>query len=239
VTRGFAPTIGLLTALLPAAAHAQTNLDQGKSASQIFATDCVQCHKAAHGLANGRNNAALTDFLREHYTTSREQAAALASYVLGGRGTEPIGGSAQGQGKKQTPARASASAEEPKPTKHQKSGKPDEGASVSPKTQGAADPEAKPREEANPGEAPNLFGPIMRPEGSQNRPATATRGRRKEPKTSPPAEPAAIAHAPVPIAEPAPAATPSLEAKPAQESAAPADAASGENAPVPRDNIPD
>ena len=55
MTRGFAPTIGLLAALAPAMAHAQTNLDQGKSASQIFSAACVECHKAPHGLAKGKS----------------------------------------------------------------------------------------------------------------------------------------------------------------------------------------
>ena len=95
-----APTIGLVAMLAPAMALAQTNLDQGKSASQIFATACAECHKAPRGLANGKNAAALGDFLREHYTTSREQAAALAAYVLGGRGAEPVGGAGQGRGQK-------------------------------------------------------------------------------------------------------------------------------------------
>ena len=80
-----AAAIGLLALFMPASAIAQTNLDQGKSASQIFASDCAECHKGARGLAKGRSSASLTDFLREHYTTSREQAAALAAYVLGGR----------------------------------------------------------------------------------------------------------------------------------------------------------
>src|SRR5271170_1291816 len=97
VTRGLAPAIGLLAVLAPAMACAQTNLDQGKSAAQIFAAACAECHKAPRPLANGRNSAALTDFLREHYTTSRDQAAALAAYVLGGRGAEPVGGTAQGK----------------------------------------------------------------------------------------------------------------------------------------------
>ena len=66
-------------------AHAQTNIDQGKTPSQIFANDCAACHKPTRALANGKNRFALTEFLREHYTTSREQAAALAAYVLGRR----------------------------------------------------------------------------------------------------------------------------------------------------------
>ena len=36
MTRGLAPMIGLLAALAPAMAHAQTNIDQGKTPAQIF-----------------------------------------------------------------------------------------------------------------------------------------------------------------------------------------------------------
>ena len=117
-----APTIGLVAVLAPAMAHAQTNLDQGKSASQIFAAACVECHKAPRGLGKGKNSAALTDFLVEHYTTSRAQAAALAAYVLGGRGAEPIGGAAQGKAQKPPAERADRGApaqEETKPSRHQ------------------------------------------------------------------------------------------------------------------------
>ena len=57
-------------------------------------------------LGGRRNSAALTDFLREHYTTNRDQAAALAAYVLGGRGAEPVGGTAQGKGPKPAAERA-------------------------------------------------------------------------------------------------------------------------------------
>jgi hypothetical protein len=243
VIRGFAPTIGLLAALAPAMAHAQTNLDQGKSASQIFATDCAECHKAPRGLANGKNSAALTDFLREHYTTSRDQAAALAAYVLGGRGIEPIGG-AQGQAKRPAADHASASAEEPKPARHQKSGRAEEGTSATAKPQRPTEADAKPKEDANPGEAPVLLNPIARPEGGSrgSKPSMAASNRRREPKIPAAAEPAAIAHAPAaaaepPVAEPLP--PPSQEASPPPAASPPADAASDENAPVPRDNIPD
>ena len=49
-----------------AAAQAQVNIDQGKSAAQIFANDCAACHKATRGLANGKNSAALASFLRDN-----------------------------------------------------------------------------------------------------------------------------------------------------------------------------
>src|SRR5580658_1796678 len=88
-----APKIGLALALVlglvPAIAQAQVNIDQGKPASEIFESDCATCHKTARGLANGKNSLMLSGFLREHYTASRDQAAALAAYVLGAGGNAP------------------------------------------------------------------------------------------------------------------------------------------------------
>jgi hypothetical protein len=247
--RCFAPMIGLLGALTPALAHAQTNLDQGKSASQIFASACAECHKDAHGLGKGKNSAGLTDFLREHYTTNGQQAAALAAYIMGGRGGEPIGAAAQGRGQKPAAQRASVSTEEPKPAKHQakQSAKPDDGKPADGKPQRSTHEAAKPKDDASPGEQPGLTGPIVAPEvGPHERRPTAARGHRNEPKApQPPQEPAAIAHAPAPVVtEPVPAETPSSEGNtnPSPAAAAPAAAASGEpgeNAPVPRDNVPD
>jgi hypothetical protein len=224
-----APTIGLVAVLAPAMAYAQTNLDQGKSASQIFAAGCAECHKAPRGLANGKNAAAVADFLREHYTTSREQAAALAAYVLGGRGTEPVGAAAQGKGQKPAAERVERDAptpEEPKPSKRQaRQAKPEDGARTEAKSD--AKPEVKPETELGPGE----------------RPPTA-RGRRREPK--PPLlqlDPPGVARAPAAAGTEPSVAAPSEQARPAptpmQEAPTPGDAASGENAPVPRDNIPD
>jgi hypothetical protein len=243
VIRRFGPAIGLLSVLVPGLAHAQTNLDQGKSASQIFASDCAECHKAARGLAKGKNSAALTDFLREHYTTSREQAAGLAAYVLGGRGSEPIG-VPPGQAKKPPPDRASASTEEPKPAKRQKPPRPDEGASANARPQQPSEPDVKPREEANPPVLPSGLNPIIRPEEGQ-RPASATRTRHKEPK-APPSAPASVAHVPpaaptmsVPTVAPSQIPSPQSSTSSSPDGTPPADAASGENAPVPRDNVPD
>ena len=76
------PIIGLVALLCPVVAKAQTNLDQGKTPSQIFANACVECHKEPRGLARGRSASALTDFLREHYTTNGQQAASLAAYKI-------------------------------------------------------------------------------------------------------------------------------------------------------------
>lgn len=87
MNRGFALTIGFVAALVPAMAQAQTNIDQGKSASQLFGNSCAECHKAPHSLAKGKSAAAVAQFLSEHYTTGRDQAAALAIYVTSGRDT--------------------------------------------------------------------------------------------------------------------------------------------------------
>ncbi len=87
MNRGLALTIGFVAALAPAVAPAQTNIDQGKSASQLFANSCAECHKAPHALAKGKSAASVAEFLREHYTTGRDQAAALAVYVTSGRDT--------------------------------------------------------------------------------------------------------------------------------------------------------
>jgi len=55
----------------------------GKTASQLFASDCSACHKSPAGLAKGQSVRSLTSFLREHYTTKAESAAALAAYLAG------------------------------------------------------------------------------------------------------------------------------------------------------------
>ena len=245
--RGFAPTIGLLAVLVPAIAHAQTNLDQGKSAAQIFASDCAECHKAAHGLANGKNTATLTDFLREHYTTSRDQAAALAAYVLGGRGSEPIGAAAQGRGQKPAAEHANASAEEPKPADQKPAkrqarqpAKPDDG---TPATASAEEPKPakhQGRQPAKPDEGVPATAKLQRPADDAAKPqdetnpaeqpsimapeprsATVSRSHRKEPKTSPTEAPAAVAHVPTAVvADPAPSEAPVQEASPSSPAAA-------------------
>lgn len=64
-----------------APALAQENLDAGKSAAQLFNSDCAICHKSPQGLAKGGGMFGLSGFLREHYTASRETAALLAAYL--------------------------------------------------------------------------------------------------------------------------------------------------------------
>jgi hypothetical protein len=224
VNRGFALTIGFLAALAPAMAQAQTNIDQGKSASQLFANACAECHKAPHALAKGKSAATVAEFLREHYTTGRDQAAALAVYVVSGRDT--VASPAPGR---RPPAATSA----------QKPPKPEERATAN----------ARPRRpDDEPTSGGSMMNPIVRPEPAQrdNRPTTATRNRR--PATPEvPQEPSAVAHAPSeatpeggrtePAAQEAPTSAMAPTVAAPMPAEAPAATQSGESAA--RDNIPD
>ena len=72
--------LGAICALTCGAAHAQ-NLDQGKSATRLFADGCATCHRSARGLAKGRFSLTLFLFLQKHYASNSSSAWALASYL--------------------------------------------------------------------------------------------------------------------------------------------------------------
>jgi hypothetical protein len=76
-------SVGFLTLVagLCAAPAIAQDFSAGKTAAQLFASDCSACHKSPGGLAKGQSVSALTSFLREHYTTKPESAAALAAYL--------------------------------------------------------------------------------------------------------------------------------------------------------------
>lgn len=66
------------------------NLEAGKSPSQIFSSTCSLCHKGPRGLLKGGvPPGALPGFLRQHYTTSTDMAAAMSAYVLSSGGASP------------------------------------------------------------------------------------------------------------------------------------------------------
>ncbi|MGA2054564.1 MAG: cytochrome c [Bradyrhizobium sp.] len=62
------------------AAQAQ-NIDEGKSAPQLYAATCAACHRNPGVLAKGRFRATLASFLADHYTTGVGEAWALAGYL--------------------------------------------------------------------------------------------------------------------------------------------------------------
>ena len=72
----------LAASMLAGAASAQENLDAGKSGAQLYASNCAICHKSAQALnKSGGGLFGLDSFLREHYTSSRESAAAISAYL--------------------------------------------------------------------------------------------------------------------------------------------------------------
>ena len=77
--------VGIVGAGLMAAAgvaSAQENLDAGKSGAQLYQSNCAICHKSAQALdKSGGGLFGLESFLREHYTSSRESAAAISAYL--------------------------------------------------------------------------------------------------------------------------------------------------------------
>src|SRR5262245_13994037 len=72
-------TIACLAAALQiSAADAQGNIDAGKTPAQIFGDTCSACHRSARELRR-----ASASFLRAHYTTGSDEAAAMANYLAG------------------------------------------------------------------------------------------------------------------------------------------------------------
>lgn len=179
-----APAIALSIGLAPAIARAQTNIDQGKSPGEIFANDCATCHKSARGLAKGRGSSELASFLVEHYTSSKDQAAAMAAFVLGAGGGEPAqarGGPKTAPGKPEEPPKTAAHPGRPQ-------AKPEEA--------GQATAKLKPEEEKKP------------PPGHQ--PPASAHSRPSVPQpTAASAEPAATG---VPVQDSAPASAPAQSA---------------------------
>ena len=64
-------------------ALAQDNFDAGKTGAQLFASDCAICHKSPQSINRnvGGPFGGLDSFLRQHYTASREAAAAITAYL--------------------------------------------------------------------------------------------------------------------------------------------------------------
>ncbi len=82
---GFNRGIGLAIAVwalwLAGPAGAVENLDSGKTGAQLFASDCATCHKSAASLGKAGGLFGLSNFLRQHYTTSNQSAAVIAAYL--------------------------------------------------------------------------------------------------------------------------------------------------------------
>ena len=133
---------GVVGSLAAAPAGAQENLDSGKSGAQLFASNCALCHKSAQALRKSGGPLGLSGFLREHYTSSRESAAIIATY-LESFGTPPAPGKRTGAtkrtGKGDEKAKGDEKKAEPKSgetksVKPDKTDKPPEAKTSEPKT---------------------------------------------------------------------------------------------------------
>jgi len=205
VLRRLVPAIGMASLAVAVISveptRGQTNIDQGKPASELFGNYCAVCHKSTRGLANGRNSLTLTLFLREHYAASSQQAAALAAYVISAGGNAPA-----------KPERAKS--EEPKGQ---------EAKGQDSKGQESKGREAKPRAaSASPRSEPDKPAPGGQPAHEETTPVQQ--------------EPAPVVAAP---ATSAPSSAELPELRSTTSAGVSADTESNDNAPVPRDNIPD
>jgi mono/diheme cytochrome c family protein len=81
LTRRLGAAVAVLAVWAAGPAAAQENLDKGKTPAQLYASDCAICHKSPRGLAKGVARYGLDNFLRAHYTASREAAAAISAYL--------------------------------------------------------------------------------------------------------------------------------------------------------------
>jgi hypothetical protein len=86
------PTRAQQAPALPPSGH-QTepvDLNEGKSAAELFKAGCAVCHQSAAGLAKGRRESELVGFLRQHYTSSVQHAGTLANFLAASGRSAPV-----------------------------------------------------------------------------------------------------------------------------------------------------
>jgi len=173
-----------------------------KPAPALFASDCTgaECHKGPQGLAKGKSMGGLAGFLREHYTNSRESAAALAAYLMKiPAGPEPREARPTRVPASREAAPSRSASEHARPPREHPPARSSR-ASAKPEEEGAAAP--SPHRGTESGAAPSSTSPSN---AAPARSARTQRGRHQ-----PPAEPPA----PPPEAAPAPASTPAPPPEP-------------------------
>lgn len=111
--RRYLLALGGIVVLTGGAAQAQ-NIDQGKTATRLFADSCATCHHNPRGLAKGRFRLTLYMFLQQHYAANSSSAWALTSY-LESVDTPQRGGSRTGAAKPHGPSRSLARPPAPVP----------------------------------------------------------------------------------------------------------------------------
>jgi len=179
--------VGLLV-VWAGAADAQTQLDEGKTAPQLFSSICSGCHKSPRGLAKESNSSSLASFLRAHYTTGREEAALLAGYVLsaGPAANEARGQQSGGRAERATEPRP-PSAVEARPSEEQAPPRPSR-----PAGQAQAEPQTPAGESRRPPTRPAApdGGRARAQDQSATRPGVLPRGAAADARSAAPAVPA-------------------------------------------------
>jgi hypothetical protein len=151
--RRMAAWAAVLALFIGAPAAAQENLDSGKSPAQLYASDCAICHKTPQGLskAGAGGMFGLQGFLREHYTASKESAAAIAAYLVAvDREAPPPKRASKRSGKPRDKAKEKSKAGEAKPAKDKGEAKGAEPKAAEPKS---AEPKSSESKPAKPAEA--------------------------------------------------------------------------------------
>jgi hypothetical protein len=62
-------------------AAAQENVERGRTPAQLYASDCAECHRNPRVVGKTMSAGSLADYLRLHYTASKETAAAISAYL--------------------------------------------------------------------------------------------------------------------------------------------------------------
>jgi hypothetical protein len=163
----FMSVLGL--ALVSAQARAQENLDRGRTPAQLYASDCAECHRNPKVVGRNMSAGSLAGYLREHYTASKESAAALAGY-LSAMAPEPAA---------RKPAATSAKPSTGKPPASREPGKGAEGQSATPtaKSSQVKPSQAKPADPANAPKPPTSpEAPAAKPPESDAKPPPSGEG---------------------------------------------------------------
>ncbi|MFL6835943.1 MAG: hypothetical protein ACJ8FZ_01370 [Bradyrhizobium sp.] len=139
-------TVALLIGCFAAGtARAQaTNLEAGKSPSQIFAGTCTACHKSPRGLLKSVPASSLPGFLRQHYTTSSDMASILAAYLVSNGATDTRYQAKQDQAKQGKDARQEAARPAGQPDQLDRFGRKQRPAAPAPEAAGDAERAATP-----------------------------------------------------------------------------------------------
>jgi hypothetical protein len=86
---GIRLTVSSLALCVATSAGAQESLEKGKTAAQLYASDCARCHKSPQSVTKTTGGLGLESFLGVHYAATPESAATIAAYLKGLESGQP------------------------------------------------------------------------------------------------------------------------------------------------------